>query len=208
MNPQQTKVSGEPKRLGLFGGSFDPVHIGHLLIARDALEQCELDALWWIPSAQNPHKTIRPEATAAARLRMLQAAIDGIPGMSVWTGELEGGDGPSYTYQTIRRIRDEIPTSRLFWLMGQDQLARLDDWYRIGDLVGEVEFAVYHRSGAPENVPEIPGVRCHWLAPRRIDVSSTEIRDRRRSGKPIDFYTLPAVMELINQMGLYKNNAL
>lgn len=194
----------DPPRIGLFGGSFDPVHFGHLIIAQDAIEFLQLNELWWIPSAQNPLKDHSPLADNEQRLQMLQAVIDAQPYMKVLDLEFHR-PVPSYTVDTLKEIRAIQPKAELFWLMGQDQLNQLTQWKDIDSWCPNLTFAIYHRPGISSAVPPIPGLKCQWLPRREVSISSTEIRERIQCGKPIDFFTHMDVIKLIKQMKLYQN---
>jgi nicotinate-nucleotide adenylyltransferase len=191
-----------PPRIGLFGGSFDPVHFGHLIIARDAIESLALDELWWIPSAQNPLKAHSPFATNEQRWQMLQCVVAGQPQMKVLDLEFKRPQ-PSYTVDTLHEIREDHPQSELFWLMGQDQLSQLDQWKAIESWCSSLTFAIYQRPDTSSKIPNIAGLKYQWLPRREISISSTEIRQRIQIGKPIDFFTPMDVIKLIKQMKLY-----
>jgi nicotinate-nucleotide adenylyltransferase len=191
-----------PPRIGLFGGSFDPVHFGHLLIACDAIECLALDELWWIPSAQNPLKAHSPLATNDQRWQMLQAAVEGQPQMKVLDLEFHRPN-PSYTVDTLREIRKKHSQAEIFWLMGQDQLSQLSQWKDIESWCSSITFAIYHRPDSSSAIPDIPGLKYRWLPRREISISSTEIRERIQNGKPVDFFTPVNVIKLIKQMKLY-----
>ncbi len=134
-------------RLGIFGGTFDPVHLGHLLLARDALEQCRLDAVLFVPCAQSPLKSQRALAGDAPRVAMLKAALKGDPRFWLSRCELDR-PAPSYSVDTAREIREAFPPADLFWLIGHDQweqpgqwrepeeLRRLASWLGLGEIVG------------------------------------------------------------------------
>ncbi len=111
-------------RLGLYGGSFDPVHYGHLLLAESCREQCRLDAVWFAPASIPPHKQGRTLSQAADRIEMLKLAIGGHEPFTVFTGEVDRG-GVSYTVDTLAQLHEELPSAELFFLMGADSLADL-----------------------------------------------------------------------------------
>jgi nicotinate-nucleotide adenylyltransferase len=126
-------------KIGFLGGSFDPVHLGHLAIAQDALEGAGLDRVDFIPAAVSPLKGRELTATAAQRLEMVRLAIAGDARFGVLDLELRRG-GTSYTVDTVRELRALFPGAELFWVIGADQLARLAEWKEIGELVRLVEF--------------------------------------------------------------------
>src|SRR4029077_3920571 len=114
-------------RLGLLGGSFDPVHYGHLILAESCREQCRLDAVWFVPAAIPPHKQNNKLSAPANRIEMLKLAIGGHEAFSVYTGEIDRG-GVSYTVDTLQQLHDQEPQCELFFLMGADSLADLPTW--------------------------------------------------------------------------------
>ena len=135
-------------KLGIFGGTFDPVHYGHLLLAECCREQRELDAVWFLPAAVPPHKRDRELAPAPQRIEMLKLAIAGNPAFSVCTYETDRG-GVNYTVDTLTHIHEEDPSRELFFLMGEDMLLDLPHWkqpQRVCELAIPV---VVHRAGMP-----------------------------------------------------------
>jgi nicotinate-nucleotide adenylyltransferase len=189
-------------RIALFGGSFDPVHHGHLLLAQDALELLDLDRLVFIPAAVNPHKLGQaPMADARLRLKMLEAAIAGVDRFECDPQELQRA-GPSYTVDTVESYRQSLPKARLFLLLGEDNLAKLHTWHQAERLEEMVDFVCFGRTqekGQGETIPsDYPRLR------RRIDISSTEIRQRIARGLPIHYLVPEAVRVLIQSHALYQ----
>lgn len=164
------------KRLGLFGGSFDPVHHGHLILARCAQEQLKLDEVWFIPSWRSADgKRLSP---AKERLRWLKLALRPEPDFHVWTGELERG-GVSRSIDSVRDLRAQLGDRvKFFLLVGQDQAERLGDWKESAALNREVTFGVFARG--PKPLPKAAGRRQILLQTPKLDLSSTEIRRRVR----------------------------
>jgi len=200
------KRKAAPLRLGIYGGTFDPVHHGHLLLARDAMEQLHLDAVLFVPCGQSPLKTRKPRATAPRRLAMLRLALKGHSRFWLSRCELDR-PGPSYSYETALEIQEAFPRGKLFWLIGADQLASLDRWHRPGDLRRLVTFVLLPRgepaaplshaaTGAPRTVLSLP-------QPRRVDISATEIRHRVKSRLPIDHLVPAPIAAYIKRHGLY-----
>jgi nicotinate-nucleotide adenylyltransferase len=169
------------RRLGLFGGSFNPVHNGHLALARRAFEQLRLDELWFIPCARSADgKALAP---AAARLRWLRKALKGEPGFRVWDGELERG-GVSRSIDTVRQLRAELgPQPRLYWLLGLDQALRLKSWKEPQALAREIVFGVFRRTG--QNSRPLSSFRYRWIKSPLLEVSSSEIRLRIKQKKEL-----------------------
>ncbi|HEY2881524.1 MAG TPA: nicotinate-nucleotide adenylyltransferase [Pirellulales bacterium] len=200
-------------RLGLFGGSFDPVHYGHLLLAECCREQCGLNAVWFAPAAIPPHKQEANLSAAADRIEMLKLAIAGHEAFSVLTSEIDRG-GVSYTVDTLEQLHQEDRDRELFFLMGADSLADLPTWrnpQRICELAIPV---VVRRAGSPE--PNIE-VLAQWMSADRlklarqsfvempvVQLSATEIRRRVSAGQSIRYRTPRAVEKYIETHGLYK----
>jgi len=199
-------------RLGLFGGSFDPVHYGHLLLAECCREQCRLDRVWFLPAAVPPHKQGRQLTPAAARIEMLQLAIAGHEGFAVDRYEVDRG-GVSYTVDTLRHFRGEDPGGELFLLMGADMLHDLPQWREADKIcqlailvvarrpgVGELDFGCLTGLASPERI-EL--ARRHQVDMPQIGLSSTEIRRRVAEGLSIRYYSPRAVEKYIETHQLY-----
>ena len=200
-----------PERIGLFGGSFDPVHHGHLLLAQDALEQLNLDRLVFIPAAINPHKLdSAPHASPEFRLEMLREAIRVQPRFSIDSQELER-DGPSFTIDTVATYCRRFAGARLFLLLGEDNLPKLHSWHEFEKLRELVAFVSFGRGAtgdgaAPQVPPERPGLPLPIeRLTRKIDISSTEIRTRVAKGLPIQYLVPESVRLLIHSHALYKH---
>ena len=186
------------KKIGIFGGTFDPIHHGHLILARDAVEQLELDELLFIPAALSPHKLEQAPATAEARVEMLRAAIVGEPQFCLDTLELER-PAPSYAVETIEALRTCDPSAQFFYLIGEDNVGQLSTWHRFTDLSKMVQFAVLDRTGLNTTHP-YPVVRRH------LDISATDIRNRVARGQSIRYLVPPAVEEIIRRRQLYRES--
>ncbi|RFC41989.1 MAG: nicotinate-nucleotide adenylyltransferase [Verrucomicrobia bacterium] len=188
-------------RIALFGGSFDPVHHGHLLLAQDALEQLELDRLVFIPAGINPHKLhATPKADGLQRLRMLEAAVAGEERLAVDALEIYR-EGPSYTVDTVESLQERWPAARLFLLLGEDNLPKLHTWHRIERLNQLVEFVCFGRSTEEKFVPAFPG---KLRLSRRVDISSTEIRQRIAAGLSIRYLVPESVRAFIYAHAIYQ----
>ncbi len=190
------------KRLGLFGGTFDPPHNAHLALARAALDAFALDALHWIPAGRPWQKT-RTITDAAHREAMVQAAIDGEKRFVLNCIETERA-GPSFTLDTVRALRVQHARAELFLVIGADQYAGLHTWRDWQQLLGLVTVAVANRPGP------MPAVNAEVLrTPHRVvplpmlDISATDIRARVARGLPIDMLVPPDVARYIAQHGLY-----
>ncbi len=182
-------------RLGVLGGTFDPPHIGHLIVAQDAAIALSLDRVLFIPAARPPHKLDRALTPAHIRLELLRAAVSGNPQFDVDPIEIER-EGPSFTVDTLRALSRREKGATLVLLLGADQYAELDTWREPETIRALAEIAVMARAGALVDAATVTGVR-------RIDLSSTEIRQRTAEGKPIRYLVPEAVERLIRRHRLY-----
>ncbi|HEX3818543.1 MAG TPA: nicotinate-nucleotide adenylyltransferase [Chthoniobacterales bacterium] len=187
------------KKIGIFGGSFDPVHHGHLILAREALETLPLDRVLFIPAAQSPHKTAHVPTSAALRWEMLSAAIAGENGFDISRIEIDRPP-PSFSIDTVETLRTETTDTQFFFLVGQDNLSELRSWHRFDDLETLVQFVVLDRTGK-EAAYDYPAVR------RKIDISATTIRNRVASGRSIRYLVPDAVERIIRRENLYQGTA-
>ena len=191
------------EKIGLMGGSFDPVHLGHLIAAQDALEALGLDRVLFIPAARSPLKDRSPVASDQDRLALLRRALEGESRFGLSTLEYERG-GISFTIDTIEELRRRLPGARLYWIIGADQAISLKDWHRVRDLVRELEFIILARPGFawdPGNLPE--GTRFHAVDAHTFSVSSSELRARIREGVSVRFLLPEGVATLIKTLHLY-----
>jgi nicotinate-nucleotide adenylyltransferase len=187
-------------RLGIYGGTFDPVHHGHLLLARDALEQLRFDAVLFVPASRSPFKAHQAHATDAQRLAMLKLALK--HEARFWLSRCEvDRPAPSYAYDTALEIQEGFPHADLFWLIGADQLAGLSQWHRSNDLRRLVTFTLLPRSGS--DAPAMPETVLSLPRPRRVDISASEIRHRVKSRLPIDHLVPAPIAAYIKRHGLY-----
>ena len=193
-------------RLGLYGGSFDPIHWGHLMVARAALEELALDRLVFIPAAQSPFKPGTQPAPANLRARMMRLALAGETRCEVSETELQRG-GVSYSIDTVREFAATNPDAELFWLIGADHVASLPLWREANALAEAVRFVVIPRPGAtPPELPE--SFRLLALRGWPLAVSSSEIRARVVAGLSIRHLVPPGVGEVVVLENLYRTAAL
>ncbi len=190
-------------RIGLYGGSFDPVHNGHLLVARAAVEELALDRLIFIPAAQSPFKPGTVPAPAATRVRMLRSALAGEPRYRVDELELRRG-GISYTAETVRHFAQAHPEATFSWLIGADHVPTLPQWREAGSLAEMVEFIVIPRPGEPA-VSLPPPWRLTQLRGWPLRISSSEIRSRVTQGLSVSHLVPPTAAEIILGEGLYRS---
>ena len=189
------------KRIGLFGGSFDPVHLGHLLVAQAAREEAELDCLCFLPAAQSPFKPDSPPTAASHRLRLLRLALAGQPWCCVDEQELSRG-GISYTIHTVRNFARRFPAAQLFFLVGADHVPQLPKWRSADELAAAVEFLVIPRPGQPQEPFPAP-FRGRWLKGFPLGVSASQIRERVKHQRSIEHLVPLAVAEAIRNYQLY-----
>jgi nicotinate-nucleotide adenylyltransferase len=193
-----------PKRLGIFGGTFDPIHIGHLVLADQLREALKLDAVIMVPCNRSPHKPGYTPAPARHRLRMARLALRGLSGLEV--SELETRRrGPSYTVDTVRRIRQRYGTGPDLWLLvGLDAYLEMETWREPEVILRECRLGVACRPGYRAARPRPKaGARVRFVEITQLDISSTALRHRLRSGRSITFLVPPAVEAYIRRHGLY-----
>ena len=188
-------------KIGLFGGSFDPVHCGHLLVALAACEELGLSRIFFIPAAQSPFKPETQPESGTERLRLLRLALAGQTRYEIDDQELRRGS-VSYTIDTVRDYRSRFPQARLYYLVGADHVGQLPKWRAASELAELADFVVIPRPGeAPGNLP--PPFRQHTLQGFALAVSSSQIRARVRNQQPIEPLVPGAVAEAIRNNRLY-----
>ncbi|HVQ21335.1 MAG TPA: nicotinate-nucleotide adenylyltransferase [Terrimicrobiaceae bacterium] len=185
------------EKIGLYGGTFDPIHNGHLILARDALERLELSKVVFLPARISPHKLDRPPAPPDARCRMVAAAIAGEPQFEMSACEIKR-EGPSFTIDTVRGFQERFPEASLYYLIGDDNLTELETWKDIGILRQAAQFVVLSRAGMPF-LSQFPTITRH------IEISSTEIRSRVARGLSVRYMVPLPACELIAELGLYRD---
>ncbi len=191
------------KRIGIFGGTFDPVHNAHVALARVAREQLHLDEVLWIPAGRPSQKT-RELAPAADREAMVRLAIAGEPGFTLDRSELRR-HGTSYTLDTVRELQSAAADTEWVLIIGQDQYAGLHTWRDWRELLGLVTLAIANRPGAKLVVDAEVAARAHHVVMLpMMDISSTEIRARIARGEPVDDVVPAAVARYIESHRLYR----
>lgn len=188
-------------RLGLYGGSFDPVHCGHLLVSEAAREELGLDRIVFIPAAQSPFKPESAPAPAATRVRLLRLALAGDTRAEIDLQEIERG-GTSYTIDTVQDYVRRHPSAKIHYLIGADHVGSLPKWREAATLAALVEFIVIPRPGEPSQPLPAP-FRGQQLRGFPLGVSSSQIRDRIRQGRSIRGLVPEPVREAIQNSGLY-----
>jgi nicotinate-nucleotide adenylyltransferase len=184
------------RKIGIYGGTFDPIHHAHLILAREAREFLGLEKVTFVPAAVSPGKD-SPVAPAEMRLSMLRAAIEGETGFAIDDCELRRPP-PSYTVDTIEEVRKREGEAKIYCFIGEDNVAALPKWHRFADLRKLVQFVVLDRTGSA------PAKHSYEIIRRNIDISATDIRNRVASGRSIRYLVPPSVEEIIRRHNLYR----
>jgi len=203
---------GRIMRLGLFGGTFDPVHMGHLILAESCREQCGLEEVWFLPTSTPPHKQSRSLTSAEARVDMLQLVAGTNPTFSVCCYETDRG-GVNYTADTLAHFRQQDPDGELFFMLGADMLNDLPRWYQPERILELATPMVVDRAGTePPDIAALEPIasaermqqiRANRVEMPRIGISSSDIRSRVAQGKGIRYLVPRAVEKYIETHGLY-----
>jgi nicotinate-nucleotide adenylyltransferase len=204
-------MAGLIRRLGILGGTFDPIHHGHLVAAEEARYQLGLDRVLFVPAGTPPHKPASPLSPIHHRLRLVELAIAARPYFALSRVDADRS-GPCYTVDTLALLRAEWgPRPAFFFIVGADSLANLLDWYQPQRLLELCELAVVDRPGVEVDLPglerALPGITAHvhWVQMPGLKISSHDLRARVRAGRPIA-YLLPAAVEAyIQEQGLYRD---
>lgn len=191
-------------KIGILGGTFDPVHLGHLELARKAQSQFLLDRIIFVPALQPPHKQIPALTTSVQdRYEMVRLAIQGQPSFELSDCEIVR-KGVSYTFDTVCELERKFPHDTLFLILGEDALAGLNAWHRAEELKKKVRFLIARRGDRHMREPEGAGVE--WIRMSLCPVASSTIRDAIKSGKNVDDYVSPEVLRYIRAHALYRKN--
>ena len=191
-------------KIGFLGGSFDPVHFGHLIAAQDAYEQYKLDRLFLVPAAQAPLKPNDVQSTAEDRLGMLRAACEWDRRLEISDYELTKG-GVSYTIDSVRHFHRQFPDDELYWIIGGDQLPLLHKWKDIAGLATLIEFIFLERPRHPSKPhTDIPDLKLHRCDGHLIEISSSELRQRVRAGLSLHYFCPQKVIAYIESKKLYR----
>lgn len=195
-------------RLGVLGGTFDPPHVGHLILAETAVNGLGLERVIFVPAAEPPHKQDRPLTPAAQRFAMLERAIAGNPRFSISRIDMDR-PGPHYTADMLSLLRQQNPSYNLYFLMGADSLNDLAVWRAPAWIIAQAQIAVMRRIGTEINFDalavKLPGIRNRvtFVDAPTIDISATALRDTVRAGLSIRYQVPDAVLEYINKHRLY-----
>ena len=197
-------TASRPQSIAVFGGSFDPVHNGHVMIAQSALAELELDRLIVMSAAQSPFKPGQKLAPAEARMEWLRLAFAGEPKVEISSWELDRG-GVSYSIETLRALAAAHPNAEMFYLIGADHVATLTEWREAEALAEAATFVVVPRPGAPEEAFPKP-FRGRYLKGDPLAISASEIRQRLRAGRSVEDFVPPPVAQMLNSMQIYSEN--
>jgi nicotinate-nucleotide adenylyltransferase len=197
-------------RLGLFGGTFDPIHLGHLILAESCREACGLDRVWFVVTASPPHK--RGDRTSIShRLEMARIAVAGHPAFEVSEIEARGEEGPHYSYRTLESLHARQPDDALFFLIGADSLADLPTWRHPERIAAAATIVVVNRPGidrgreAAEGLSFGPSSKpLEWVDVPSIGIASTDLRARVAAGRSIRYQVPRGVEAYIAEHGLYR----
>jgi nicotinate-nucleotide adenylyltransferase len=192
------------QRIGVFGGTFDPIHEAHLRIAKAALQQARLDRVLFVVAAHPPHKSRRRlHASAEERLSMVEAALADEPQMEASRVELDR-EGPSYTAETLEGLQRQYPAAQLFLILGLDSLAELPKWRHPERILAVAHVLAAPRPGAYQ-IPEILNGRYTLLELEPVEVSSTEVRNRAANREPYEELLPPPVRRYVKKHGTYES---
>jgi nicotinate-nucleotide adenylyltransferase len=198
------------ERLGIFGGTFNPPHIGHLILATEACKDLQFERLLWVLTPVPPHKLGHPITPLEHRLAMLELAISDEPNFELSRIEMDR-PGPHFTVDTLRLLADQYPSAELILLIGGDSLRDLPTWHRPADLVAAChEIGVIRRPGDSIDLSawerQVPGTQAkvRFVDAPLLDISSSNIRHRIRENLPFRYYLSPSVYEYILENQLYR----
>lgn len=206
MSEAPDHAAGASGRIGLLGGTFDPPHVGHLIVAQDVTEALRLDELRFVVAARSPFKEDRDGTSGATRAAMVEAALGDDPRFRVSRTELERG-GPSYTVDTVRTLRASEPGVQWHVVIGADQLRRFAEWREPEELARLASLVVMNRRGSDPGEMRVGGVDLAWtpVEVTRVDVSSTRIRRRAAEGRSLRYLVPERVRRIIEENGLYRD---
>ncbi|MFA5362329.1 MAG: nicotinate-nucleotide adenylyltransferase [Candidatus Omnitrophota bacterium] len=187
-------------KIGILGGTFNPIHIGHLILAEEVREKLELDRIFFVPAYQAPHKDNTETANPASRYAMVKSAIASNRFFSVSSVEIKR-KGPSYTIDTIKDFKKKFGKAELYFITGSDLLTYLDEWKDLNQIIKMVKFVVATRPGYPlSNIPSY----IRTMDIRAVDISAFEIRRYIKQGRSFRYLVPDSVFEYINQHTLYR----
>lgn len=196
-------------QLGLFGGTFDPPHLGHLILAAEAQSQFKLDRVLWIVSGQSPLKLDRQLSPVETRVQMVSVAIKGNPHFALSRVDVDR-PAPHYTVETLHCLRQEFPQDDFYFLMGEDSLRDLPKWRAPQEIIKETRLVVLRRPQTQFDLTaleiQVPGVSAcvRWLSAPQLEIASSDIQGRIKEGRSVQYMLSREVLEVIEGEGLYK----
>jgi nicotinate-nucleotide adenylyltransferase len=191
-------------KIGILGGTFDPIHRGHLQLAQSALAQFSLDKVIFVPSCQPPHKQELLSLTPAAdRYEMVRLAVEGEPFLELSDCELMR-KGVSYTCDTVDEFEKKYPGSAFFLILGKDAFEGINAWHRSARLKAKAQFLVAKRGTGEVCAPE--GARAEWIQMPLCPISASGIREAIKQGRPVEGHVPPKVLQFIHEHALYRKN--
>jgi nicotinate-nucleotide adenylyltransferase len=207
------RLKGERERLGIFGGTFDPPHVGHLILAMEAYDQLKLDKVLWVLAPNPPHKLGKRISPLDVRIEMVQAAIQGDAIFEFSRVDIDR-PGPHYVLDTMRILRGERPDADLVFLMGGDSLHDLSTWHMPDEFIQSCDsLGVMHRPGEVIRLEELekrfPGIsaKVEFIEAPLLEISSNQIRSLAMTGKPFRYYLPYDVYTIVEERKLYLNGS-
>ncbi|MFP5327719.1 MAG: nicotinate-nucleotide adenylyltransferase [Acidimicrobiia bacterium] len=194
--------AAERRRVGVLGGTFDPIHNGHLVAASDVRFALALDVVLLVVAHRPWQKQSRVLLDSRERLAMVEAAVEEVAGLEASAVDIERG-GLTFTVDTLADLQDQMPDAELFLIVGADVAETLDTWERVEEVQSRCILAVVARPGSGVDATALAGWRWTAVEAPRLEISSSDIRLRVAEGRPIDFLTHPAVVRRIQERGLY-----
>ena len=195
---------GVPRRIGVFGGTFDPPHVGHLVTAVNVRHELDLDiVILMVANVPWQKEGTRPITPALDRLAMVEAAVEHVPGLVAGRHEIDHG-GPSYTADTLAKLTVEFPEAELFTVVGDDAAAGLRTWARHDEVIERSRLVVVDRPGDHVVLPD--DVEWTRVEVPRLEVSSTDLRARVADGRPLDYLVTQPVLAVIEERGLFRES--
>jgi len=194
-------------KIGIMGGTFDPIHIGHLIAAETAREQCDLHEIWFIPSYGPPLKANEPGVSGQQRYEMVRGAIESNASFRALDIELKRG-GVSYSYDTVIELQALYPDYSFSYIIGSDRINDLHEWYQIEQLAARITFIGLERPAEPINLAGLPSFlqdRIRLIHMPGIDISSTAIRNRANAGQSVQYLVPDSVNSYMRRYKLYES---
>ena len=197
--------SSDKRRIGFFGGSFDPIHKGHLELAKEILAKASLQSILLCPARQAPLRQQPHHASPSSRLKMVRIATKGIAGLEVTDAETSSDRESNYTWDTLQKLKEENPGTEIMPIIGTDQLAKLHDWRHAEKLARDYTFIALTRPGHEFQTPQkLPKLRVENFSTAEFDVSSTKVRELIKNGMPYEHLLPKGVTAYLNENKLYQ----